>query len=66
MKQRLLSGILAGIMVSTVMPMAVTAEKSSDPRIQFGEAYYANDSKTVKITVSSPILAEAKAASHPA
>jgi len=39
-------------MVSTVMPMAVTAEKSSDPRIQFGEAYYANDSKTVKITVS--------------
>ena len=51
MKQKILSGILAGVMAFTVMPMAVSAA-NKDTKITFSDATYAEVGDEIKITVS--------------
>ena len=51
MKQKILSGILAGVMAFTVMPMAVGAA-NKETKITFSDATYAKVGEKIEITVS--------------
>ncbi len=51
MKQKILSGILAGVMAFTVIPMAVGAA-DMEPKITFSDATYTKVGDEVEITVS--------------